>query len=235
MPEIAMVAALEREIWPLVRRWRVSDREYSGRHFRFFESEHCVAVCGGVGPEAARRATEAIVSLYRTSLVQSVGFAGALNNTLQVGDVLEIRHVIDARDGSKTDTGSGSGALVSFSSVAGQEQKAKLAKAYQAQAVDMEAASVAKGAEARGLRFAAIKVISDEAGFPMPPMGRFVGEDGSFQAGSFAVYAGLRPWLWGTVFRLGRNSAKASRLLCEYLSKIAADPPIPAKMGSSRE
>jgi adenosylhomocysteine nucleosidase len=227
-----MVAALEREIWPLVRRWRVSDREFCGRRFRFFESEHCVAVCGGVGPDAARRATEAIVSLYRPSLVQSVGFAGALDETLPVGHVLEIRHVIDARDSSRTDTRSGSGVLVSFSSVAGEEQKVKLAKAYQAQLVDMEAASVAKGAEAHGLRFGAIKVISDEAGFRLPPMGRFVREDGSFQAGRFAVYAGLRPWLWRAVFQLARNSARASRRLCEYLSKNVADaPPIPAKGG----
>jgi adenosylhomocysteine nucleosidase len=232
MPEVAIVAALEREIWPLVRRWRASDREYSGRRFRFFESEHYVAVCGGVGPEAARRAAEAVVSLYRPSLVQSVGFAGALDNTLQVGHVLEVRHVIDASDGSSTDTGSGSGVLVSFSSVAGQKQKAKLAKAYRAQAVDMEAAAVARSAEAHGLRFAAIKVISDEAGFPMPPMARFVHADGSFQAGSFAMYTALRPWLWGTVFRLARNSAKASQLLCEYLNKNSGDAtPVSAKVG----
>ena len=170
MPEIAIIAALEREIWPLVRHWRASEREYSGRHFRFFESEKRVAVCGGMGPRAARRATEAIISLYRPSLVQSVGFAGALDHSLRVGDVFEPRLVIDAGDGSRSDTGSGSGILVSFTSVAGQEQKARLATAYQAQAVDMEAAAVAKGAQAHGVRFAAIKVISDEAGFRMPPV-----------------------------------------------------------------
>src|SRR4029077_21284391 len=31
MPDIAIVAALEREIWPLVKNWRVTDREYEGR------------------------------------------------------------------------------------------------------------------------------------------------------------------------------------------------------------
>jgi len=218
-----MVAALEREIWPLVRHWRASDRDYSGRRFRFFESEHRVAVCAGVGAQAARRATEAIVSLYRPALVQSVGFAGALDDTLPVGHVLEIRQVIDASDGSRTDTGSGSGVLVTFSSVAGQEQKAKLAKAYRAQAIDMEAASVAKGAEAHGLRFVAIKVISDESSFLMPPMERFIRSDGTFRSGSFALYAALRPWLWGPVIRLARNSAKASYRLCEFLSKNAGD------------
>ncbi len=219
MPEIAIIAALEREIWPLVRHWRASEREYSGRHFRFFESEKRVAVCGGMGPRAARRATEAIISLYGPSLVQSVGFAGALDHSLRVGYVFEPRLVIDAGDGSRSDTGSGSGILVSFTSVAGQEQKARLATAYQAQAVDMEAAAVAKGAQAHGLRFAAIKAISDEAGFRMPPLERFIRDDGTFQSGGFALYAALRPWLWGPVFRLARKSTLAAHRLCEYLDK----------------
>ncbi|MGC2194587.1 MAG: phosphorylase [Terriglobales bacterium] len=233
MPEVAIVAALEREIGPLIRHWRASEREYSGGHFRFVESENRVAVCGGIGPRAARRATEAIISLYRPSLVLSVGFAGALDSTLHVGQVFEPRQVIDASDGSRSDTGSGSGILVSFSSVAGPEQKTRLATAYQAQAVDMEAGSVAKGAEAHGLRFRAIKVISDEAGFRMPPMERFIGDDGSFQSANFALYAAQRPWLWGPVFRLARNSAKASHQLCAYLNKEAlASASVPVRAGS---
>jgi adenosylhomocysteine nucleosidase len=102
------------------------------------------------------------------------------------------------------------------------EQKAKLASAYGAQAVDMEAAAVAKGAEARELPFAAVKVISDESAFPMPPMERFVAADGSFQSGSFALYAAIRPWTWGTVFHLARNSALASRSLCARLESMIA-------------
>jgi adenosylhomocysteine nucleosidase len=233
MPEIAIVAAMEREIHGLVRKWRVAEREFSGRRFRFFESADCVAVCSGVGPDGARRATEAIISLYKPGLVQSVGFAGALDNTLIVGQVLEIRQVVDARDGSRTDTGLGSAVLVSFPSVAGPDQKAKLAAAYQAQAVDMEAASVAKGAEAHGLRFAAIKVISDEAGFPMPSTESFVAKDGEFQAGRFALHAAVRPWMWGTVLRLARNSKLASNRLSAYLEQNLRQPgPVPSHASS---
>lgn len=223
MPEVAIVAALEREIWPLVRRWRASEREYSGRRFRFFASEHRVAVCGGIGPQAARRAAEAIISLYQPALVQSVGFAGALDESLHVGQLFEPRQVIDATDGSRADTGSGSGTLVSFSSVAGTDQKSRLATAYQAQAVDMEAAAVAKSAQAHGLRFAAVKVISDDASFAMPSIERFIANDGRFRSGAFALHAASRPWLWSSLFRLARNSAKASRQLCEYLGKNAGD------------
>ena len=219
MPELALVAALEREIRPLVRRWRVEEREYAGRRFRFFESERCVAVCGGIGPEAARRATEAIISLYRPAVVESVGFAGALESGLRVGQVIEVGQVVDARDNSRTDTGSGSETLITFPSIAGPEQKAKLAAAYQAQVVDMEAAAVAKAAEARRIRFAAVKVISDEADFSLPVMDRFIGAEGEFHSARFALYAAVRPWLWGTVLRLTRNSNLAAKHLSLYLEK----------------
>ena len=213
MPEVAIVAALDREVAPLVRNWRVSEEEHSGHRFRFFESKDAVVVCGGMGFDAARRATEAIIARHHPSLVLSVGFAGALDERLRAGDVLEPRYVVDSRDGTRTDTGSGSGVLVSFPVVADAKQKAKLGKSYGAQAVDMEAAAVAKGAEARGLRFAAVKAISDEVGFAMPPMDRFIAPDGSFRARSFALYAAGRPLLWPNILRLAQNSAKAARAL----------------------
>jgi adenosylhomocysteine nucleosidase len=155
--------------------------------------------------------------------VQSVGFAGALDQSLRVGQLFEPRQVIDASDGSRADTGSGSGTLVSFSSVASTDQKSRLATAYLAQAVDMEAAAVAKSAEAHGLRFTAVKVISDDASFAMPPTERFVANDGGFRSGAFAFHAAVRPWLWSSVFRLARNSTRASRELCEYLSRNAGE------------
>jgi nucleoside phosphorylase len=62
MPRIGIVAALEREVRPLVKRWRVSEREHEGRRFRFFEKDELVVVCGGIGSQAARRAAEAAIS-----------------------------------------------------------------------------------------------------------------------------------------------------------------------------
>lgn len=218
MPELAVVAALEREIRPLVRDWPVREREFSGRRFRFFESDHCVAICGGIGFEAARRATEAVIALYHPARVESVGFAGALKAGLKVGQVVEIRKVIDARDSSRTDTGCGDAVLVSFPAVAGEDQKGKLAAAYGAQVVDMEAAAVAKGAEAHGIDFGSIKVVSDELGFALPPMERFVDGEGSFRTGSFVLYAGMRPWLWRGLLRLADNSSCAAQRLSEYLA-----------------
>src|SRR5438309_746379 len=137
MNRIAIVAALEREILPLVRHWRVCEREYAGHRFRFFESEHAVLVCGGIGANAARRATEAVIAAYAPKIVYSAGFAGALNQELKIGDVIVPRRVINVRDGSSIDTGMGEGVLVTFASIASPGQKMKLAQSFGGRAVDM--------------------------------------------------------------------------------------------------
>ena len=222
--KVAMVAAFEREVRLLVKGWPTIPREYGGRRLKFFESGESVLVCGGVGAEAARRATEAVIVLYQPELVLSVGFAGALHPALKVGDIFSPRHVIDARDGSSVDTGTGCGVLVSGGTIAGVEQKRKLANSYGAQAVDMEAAAVARGAQARGVRFMAVKVISDEHDFAMPPMDRFVDQQGQFRTARFVMFAGLRPWLWLRVIRLAGDSAKASRALCVELERLILEP-----------
>ena len=126
--------------------------EHDGRRYRLFENGEAALVCGGIGAEAARRATEAVIREVNPVRVVSVGFAGALDGSLQVGQVLEPRTVINAADGVRTEIGSGEGILVSSATVAGKEQKIRLGKAYGAIAVDMEAAAVAQGARGAGSR-----------------------------------------------------------------------------------
>lgn len=215
------MAALEREVWPLVKDWPRKPKRFAEREFDFFERGSVVLVCGGIGTECARRATEAVIQLYDPALVVSAGFAGALQADVRVGQVLTPRTVIDASDSSRTDTGRDSGILVSYGAIADAVQKQKLARAFGAQAVDMEAAAVAKGAEAHGVRFMACKAISDDNDFSMPAMGHFVGADGKFQTGKFALHVALRPQLWANTRKLARGSALASRKLCESLAALA--------------
>lgn len=220
MSRVAIVAALEREVRPLVKHWRVSEKEHDGRRFRFFEKNEFVLVCGGIGADAARRAAEAVVVLYGPGVVYSVGYAGALDPRLKVGEVIRAARVVNAGDGSSSQVAGGDGVLVSFPAVATPAYKVKLRESYHAQAVDMEAAAVARAAEARGVGFSALKVISDEFDFEFPPTERFVDSAGRFHEMSFAWFAAVRPWLWLPVMRLARNSGRASRILCEEIRKL---------------
>ncbi len=231
MSKLAIVAAMEREVAPLIRSWNVRRIKHGGRHYRLFESHAgeyggTVLICGGIGAEAARRATEAVIQQSHPDRVLSVGFAGALDATTKIADVLEPHTVINAADGARIQTvtvlepmesgqmASGKETLVSYAAVSDRDQKQRLAKSYGAVAVDMEAASVAQGAQARGIEFAALKAISDAADFDMPPVERFVSGDGQFHSARFALHVAMRPWLWGRTVALARNSARASKSLC---------------------
>jgi len=221
MHKLAIVAAMEREVRPLVKHWRVSDRQHDGRTFRFYEENEVVVVCGGIGAKAARRAAEATIAIFQPSLIFSAGFAGALDPKLKVGDLIRPQRVINASDGSSTMLDGGEGILISFSSVADPAQKARLREAFRADAVDMEAAAVARAAQARGVEFAVLKVISDAADFEFPSTGRFIDAEGRFSEMRFALFAAVRPWLWLRVFRLASNSSHASRSLSHELAALA--------------
>lgn len=203
----------------MVKDWPVHRRQHDERWFKFFEKDGVALVCGGIGAEAARRAAEAILTLYHPALIISAGFAGGLDASLRAGDTLIPQHVIDADDGSRTEHAFGHGVLVSFQNVADIKQKAKLGKAFGAQAVDMEAAAVARCAEAHGVKFLACKVISDASDSRMLPIMRFVGSDGRFYPLRLLAHVVLRPWLWGRLFRLAQDSAMAAAKLCEALAE----------------
>ncbi|MFY9741261.1 MAG: hypothetical protein WA252_07735 [Candidatus Sulfotelmatobacter sp.] len=227
MPRTAIVAALEREVADLLRNSRRTEREYDGRKFGCFEREDEIIVCGGIGVEAARRAAEAVIALYDPSLVQSVGFAGALESNMRVGDIFVPGLLIDARDGSRMEIADGDGTLLTFMSVADAQQKSRLAQSYGAQAVDMEAAGVAAAARSHEVAFRAVKVISDEMNFEIPEMTRFVDSQGRFRTFHFVANAALRPWLWPDIARLARNSKKAAAALERYLSDQGVAKSIP--------
>jgi adenosylhomocysteine nucleosidase len=230
LPTIAIVAALEREVAALVKGWPTTAVRHEGREFTFYESNYAVVVCGGIGPEAARRAAEAIIVRYSPEIIISAGVAGALVPELHVGETIFPAAVIDTRDGSRHETAIknapvaktplGRTILASYPEIAGPQQKQQLAKSYGAQAVDMEAAAVARATQVHGLPFLAIKSISDEYGFNLPYMTPFV-HDGKFQMQRFAFHVAVRPWLWLAVYRLARNTRIASETLCAWLRESA--------------
>jgi|SRR5271170_3535773 len=235
MPKIAIVAALEREVSALIKNWSRVQREHEGRSFIFFERGELVVVCGGIGVESARRAAEAVIALYHPVLIQSAGFAGALDANLRVGDRFSPSIVLDARDGSRIQIPGGEGTLVTFSAVAGAEQKAKLAQAYGARAVDMEAAAVVASASAHGIAFGVTKVISDELDFEMPGMAAFIDAEGRFRTLNFICFVALRPWLWRRLAILAGNSHTATLELSAHLQAFCNEPQRVAPPASTAE
>jgi adenosylhomocysteine nucleosidase len=219
----AIVAALEREVEPLLEDWQPVEREHSGARFRFYErplteSTRAVLVCGGIGPVAARAASQAACALYRPRVLVSTGFAGALTPQHRVGDVLVASAVIDVMHNRNYPGRGYDGVVVSSPGIAAQQEKAALQRKYAAEAVDLEAAAVAQVAEEHGTEFYAVKVISDESSARLPPFARFI-EHGRFHMRRFLLYVAGRPWLWPSVARIARDSSLASQRLSQALAE----------------
>ncbi len=176
----------------------------------FFELENAVIVVGGMGRNAARRAAEAVIERYEPTMLISAGIAGALTATLKVGDVVRASEVVDAESGARFRTMGAESVIVTASSVSGAAQKLALAARYQADVVDMESAAVAAVAQERGIEFTAIKAISDELDFEMPPVSGFVDANGKFETARFAMHLAMRPKWWSAVRQLSANSRTAS-------------------------
>jgi nucleoside phosphorylase len=222
MNKIAIIAAMEREIAPLVRGWQRGTLSSSEKKFMFFESDGVAAVVSGIGCKNAELAARAVVTQYRPALLLSVGLAGALIRSLKVASVFTPNVIVDASDGAEyrcTADGNhvSGGVLVSSGEIAGIEGKRELVNRFHGLVVDMEAAGVAKVAQKEQIGFRCVKAISDEADFAMPPMGRFLDATGEFQSGNFALWTALRPWQWARVAALARNSNRATESLCNRL------------------
>lgn len=203
---VAIVVAMPRELGPLLR--GVKPHRVDG--IALYELENAVVAAGGIGCEAARLASEKLVAYAQPAILVSAGAAGALRPELKVGHVGTAREVLDASTGSRYPTGDGDCVLVTAGTVSGERDKRGLRERFGADLVDMEGAAVAEVAREHGLEFAAIKVVSDELDFAMPPLARFVEYDGKFATAKFVAYVAVRPWWWRSIIELSKNSRMAA-------------------------
>jgi nucleoside phosphorylase len=222
MTRTVMIAAMAGEVQRLVRTWRRTSVGHEERRFAAFFAGDTAVVISGIGKQNAEMAARAAVTHYRPAKLISVGLAGALAGNLGTGSVVTPEIVVDASDGSEYRCAAGGipgGVLVTASEIAGADAKTRLAEQFHALLVDMEAAGVARAAQAARCGFGCVKAISDEARFVMPPLAQFVDAAGHFRRGRFAAWTAVRPWQWTRVAVLGRNAAYAARALCRRLAQ----------------
>ncbi len=219
MKHVVIISALEREVQALIVSHRKDAATLPGTSLRCYTHENAWIVCGGIGPQAARAAAQAVVSARRPDLLVSVGFAGALHPGLRSGDLVEPAIVIAADTGKSYPTRSGVGALISASHIADAAYKSELHAKFNGKAVDMEAAAVADVAAQNGIAFIALKAISDEAHVTLPDLTAFIDARGNFKLGGFLRHIAIRPFLWPGIGRLARNGGRASATLHKNLSE----------------
>lgn len=222
---VAIVAALPREIAGLVRGSR-ADAGMLRRGVYLHRIDGAVVAAAGMGTSRATLAFAAATCDEGIEMVISTGLAGACAIEVRPGEVMEPTLIVDAKTGErfKCDTAaSAQCVLVTTEAIAGVREKARLRESYGASLVDMEAATVARLAQARGLRLRAIKGVSDAHDFEMESISRFANARGQFRTGAFALHTALRPQTWSSAMRLGRDSNRALAKMTAALRAVVEE------------
>ena len=219
MMRIAIVAAMPGELKPLVRGWRYELRNRVDIWTRRLDEFEWIAACAGAGQQAATRAFAAVEESGAVSMAISTGWAGALAERFEPGHSYRISGVIDQQTGERFRTAGCEEELwlVTSPRVANAAEKQRLAMAYDAGLVDMEAAAVARLAAMRGIPFYGIKGVSDGFYDKLPDFNLFLGVKGELRLARLILFVLPRPWLWPALIRMGENSKRASQAIAKDL------------------
>jgi adenosylhomocysteine nucleosidase len=213
---VAVVGAMLVEFLPLVAKLKAQKLD----GVLLYELPTAAVVIGGIGEKYARRATEIAIAHAQPRLVVSAGIAGAISGELRIGDVGHVREIVEVPSGQRYATSNGGDWLLATSQdVSDAIEKQELLTKYGADVVDMEGAAVAEVAKQHQLDFAAIKAISDDAQFQMPPLNKFI-KDGKFDTRRFLVYISLHPQWWGALAKIKRYSHIATENLCREVGHL---------------
>jgi adenosylhomocysteine nucleosidase len=222
---IAIIAALPGELKPLVKGWQRVATDMSGtkKWILSRQQDTWIAVCAGMGAEAALRAYATAVLDGPVDMLLSVGWAGSLHAEVSPGTVQVPTVVIDAQTGEQFSLTEGKRKwrLVTTAHVADDAEKIRLAATYQgAVLVDMEAATVARLAAMHEIPLLCIKGVSDAAGATLPDLNPFIDQRGQMRMAHFLAYIAIRPRYWPSLLHLGKNSARAADAMRDLILKF---------------
>jgi adenosylhomocysteine nucleosidase len=179
----------------------------------------------GVGAKYAAAAVDAALDTFPADAIVSTGFCGALDRSMQIGDIVVGSEVINgARRYPVTEPKSArphhSGPIASIDHVAQTAAEKSALRSSGAIAVEMEAAGVAERAAARALPFYCVKVVTDLAGEDMAnDFNSALRPDGHF-ATMDILRSSLRQPLVRIpeLLRLRKRCARAALLLGEFIA-----------------
>ena len=112
--------------------------------------EEIVVAHTGIGRAAAEKTVRALLAAHRPRRLIAAGFAGALDPTLRVGDIVE------------------DGLVTRDAAAETPEAKAELVRETCARAVDMETSAIAAVCAEAGVPMQIVRAISDTAHAPLP-------------------------------------------------------------------
>jgi adenosylhomocysteine nucleosidase len=190
----------------------------------------------GVGLKRMEQALAWVFSQsHSPQLIISAGFSGALRDGINIADIIVATEVVDENGGLWPARWPGEisgheyqrGKLLTVSrAIAEPGEKLELGRKYDALAVDMETAMVARMCSQRGIAFGCVRAISDDVHTPLSADLDHVIVNGKVSLWRLATRLVRRPWFAGELWRLARHTRLAADRLAVALGRlinVAAD------------
>ncbi len=187
--------------------------------------QEVLMAANGAGAARAAAAVEAAHAAGRVDLICSMGFCGALEDDMEIGDIFVAERVqadgVDyAAAKPETTRPHHTGVLASIHHVAQTADEKAALRRRGASAVEMEAGGAASTAAGFGLPFYCVRSVTDLAGETIHlDLNAALRSDGRFATMQLIAASCRRPLsLLPELLRLGRRSYTAARTLGEFLA-----------------
>ncbi len=229
---IAIIGAIKDEIAGIKNLMKITDalRWQTGNAFAgTWQGRPVVLVRSGMGCDCAKRALAEIAGKYDLECAISVGYAGALDPALRVGDLVVAEKVVyyETLKSYLLDEGLLSaipemrrGTLLTVDQVAATPpEKKALREKYSAVAVDMETFGLAEEAQTHNLPFMSVRCITDTADQELIDCSHLVAEDGDVSKLKAGWHILTHPGDLKGMIDLGKNAQKATAALTDFLGK----------------
>lgn len=245
---IAILGAVSEEIAGIKREINISGRvrlDKSEAWFGKWHGKNIVLVRTGVGRKRAQNTTHQVINKFNPEVIISMGYAGALTEGLNVGDLFVASTILSSESDSKSfEMGDPKnlkwlelakntqppenfklkvGKLITVDMVVHTpEAKKELRNEFGAEAVEMETLEVALLTRANKIPFISIRGISDAVNHELIDSSSFLGSDGEISKLRAGWYVLTHPKSLKSVFSLRSNTQIATQNLTDFISRLVS-------------
>jgi adenosylhomocysteine nucleosidase len=238
---IAIFGAVKEEIAGIKQTMNISDHMRLGKTSAWtgkWGKQNIVLVRSGVGRQRAEDATLQVIDRFQPSTLISIGYAGAVQPDLNVGDLVIADTIIEEKKKGKYSPDSGwlnrakdvpypegfkavVGGLLTVDNVIHDSlSKQKIGENYSVQAVEMETSAIAKVAEEKDIPLLSLRVISDRLDQELLDSSSFLGSDGEISTLKAGWYVLTHPGSIKSALSLSSQTQIATQALTKFLSDL---------------
>ena len=237
---IAILGAVKEEIAGIKQFMKISDHVSLGKSSAWsgtMGKQNIVLVRTGVGRQRAEDAALQVIDRFQPAALVSIGYAGAVQPGLNVGDLVIADTIIDEEGGEyfpnpdwldRTRSLSCpegvrkvEGRLITVNKVIHDPAaKGELGKNFDVQAVEMETAAIAKAAKTKSCPLLSLRGISDRLDQELLDSSSFLGSDGEISSLKAGWYVLTHPGTIKNALSLRTQTRFATQVMTNFLTGL---------------